>query len=185
MAWLRRRWLWLVLVASLAFNAGMGTTFGVRALDRRCGGPCPSGGYPDHAAILAELDLSPEQLAQAEAESGMLHADVRELCQALAVARITLADLLLADEPDQDAIADQLDTLASLDRQKQQHMVDHILRFSRILNDEQRDVFGNIVRRVFARCGEGYGDLGGHGGCAKMQGANPEGPCPRHKPVQE
>lgn len=162
MSWLRSKAGCLFLIASLAFNAGMGTTFGVRAYNRHHGGPWGSGHGRGNDAFLEQLNLPPDQLAELQAEGAKLHAQIRELKKSLAQENAVLADLLVAAQPDREAIAAQLDTLAAMQRQKQQHVVEHFLHLSELLKEDQREVFEKAVRGVFARCGAGHPGFRGH-----------------------
>lgn len=155
MAWLASKWHWLVLIGSLAFNAGVGTTFGVRAYNRHAeffGGPGPR---HRHREFLEHMNLRPEQIAKIEAEGEALHTQMRELHRAFRKESAVLADLLLAEEPDRDAIAAQLDKLAQMHRTKQEQVVEHVLRFSELLDDDQRPPFEGSIRRIIRRCGLG------------------------------
>ncbi len=162
MSWLRSKAGCLFLMASLAFNAGVGTTFGLRAYNRHHGGPWGSAHGGRNDALLDQLNLPPDQLAQLQAEGEALHAQVRELQKSLAQENAVLADLLVSAQPDREAIAAQLDTLAEMQRQKQQHVVEHFLRLSELLENDQREVFEKAVRGVFARCGAGHSGFRGH-----------------------
>ncbi|MGD2110354.1 MAG: periplasmic heavy metal sensor [Phycisphaerae bacterium] len=163
MAWLASKWHVLVLIGSLAFNAGVGTTYGVRAFHRHAGEFGPhGGGRQRHRAILEEMGLRPEQIAKVEAEGEKLHAEMRKLHEAFATESAALADLLMADEPDRDAIAAQLDKLAEMHRTKQSVVVEHVLRFSELLDDDQRDAFEGSVRGIITRCGMGPPGSGKH-----------------------
>ena len=96
MAWLRRRWLWLLLIASIAFNIGVGTTFGVRAYNRHSGGPPGRGHGPGHRELWEKLDLRLDQEEQVQAERETLHAEMGELRQGLLDESAVLADLMVA-----------------------------------------------------------------------------------------
>ncbi|MCP4593509.1 MAG: periplasmic heavy metal sensor [bacterium] len=161
MSWLRSRWVWLLLIGSLAFNAGMGTTFGVRAYSRHCERPCGSR-QRGHEAFLEQLGLDVDQRAEVKADGDRLHAQMRELHQTLAEESATLASLLVSVEPDRSLIDAQLDRLTELHRQKQVQTVEHFLRFSQLLNDDQRAVFEQKLRRMFSRGGPGHRGFGRH-----------------------
>jgi len=127
MAWLASRWYWLVLIGSLAFNAGVGTTFGVRAYSQHTEFLGRRGPRHGPGNLLKQLDLRPEQMAAIEAEGETLHAQMRELHRAFREVSAKLADLLMVDKPDRDAIAAQLDKLAEMHRTKQEQVVEHVL----------------------------------------------------------
>ncbi len=154
----------LLLIGSLAFNVGVGTTFGVRAYNQHCGRVCDRECRPGRRAFPKQLDLRPDQLPHFEAEGDRLHSELRELRQSLAMEGSVLSDLLVSVEPDREAISAQLDKLAELHRQKQQRIVDHFLRFGETLDDDQRVIFERTIRDVFARCGAGPDGCGRHDG---------------------
>ncbi len=155
MAWLVGKWYWLVLIGSLAFKAGVVTTFWVRAYKRHAEFFGAQGPRHRHREFLEHMNLRPEQIAKIEAEGEILHAQMRELNQAFRRESAVLADLLLAKEPDRDAIAAQLDKLAQLHRTKQEQVVEHVLRFSELLDDDQRPAFEGSIRQIVRRCGFG------------------------------
>jgi Spy/CpxP family protein refolding chaperone len=99
------------------------------------------------------LDLRPDQLAHVELESGRLQTELHDLHQLLAQESAVLSDLMVAPEPDREAIAAQLDKLAALHAQKQEYVVNHFLRFRELLDDDQREIFAQTIRDVFARWG--------------------------------
>ena len=165
MSWLHSKFLWLILIASLAFNAGVGTTFGIRAYSRHSDGPWH--GPPPHPAgeFLEGLNLEPDELERMRAESNAVHARIRALHQTVIEELAALSDLLLAIEPDRDAIAAQLDKLADLHRQKQEYIVQHFLGLGELLEGDQRETFEETIRGVFLRCRPGHpGFKGRHRG---------------------
>ncbi|MHC4698174.1 MAG: Spy/CpxP family protein refolding chaperone [Planctomycetota bacterium] len=170
MSWLWGKGIWLVLISSLAFNAGMGTTFGVRAYNRHYGRPWGPPHKCRHRAFLERLNLRPDQLGQVEAEGEALHAEMRGLHRTLADESAALADLLVAVEPDREAIAAQLDKLADMHKEKQQQVVEHFLRLNELLNDDQREAFAHEIRRIFMRSGKGPPGGGRHHGLHRGPG---------------
>jgi len=88
------------LVASLAFNFGFGTTFGVRTYRHYC---CGGGGGGAECAVrqdvLAQLDLTPEQQQGMTAARDRMLNQVDELRQQLTAEREKLVDLLTAANP--------------------------------------------------------------------------------------
>lgn len=169
MSGLRSKSGWLLLIASLTFNAGMGTTFGIRAYHRHYGGQEEAVHGCRNHVFLERLNLRPDQHAHVEARSHALHAKTRELHQALREESAVLADLLVAVKPDREAIAVQLEKLAEMHRLKQQQVVEHFLRLNELLENDQREVFEKTIRGVFARCGAE------HPGHREHHGAHPHG----------
>ena len=179
MSGLRSKTGWLLLIASLAFNAGMGTTFGIRAFRHYGEREEAVHGCRNHA-FLERLKLPPDQHAHIEAQSYMLHAKTRELHQALKEESAVLADLLVAVKPDREVIAVQLEKLAELHRLKQQQVVEHFLRLSELLENDQREVFEKTIRAVFARCGAEHSGHRKHHGAHPPGGSHKEGPWHDH-----
>ena len=160
MSWLCGKGIWLVLIGSLAFNAGMGTTFGVRAYNHHYGKPWGPPHQRRHQAFLDRFNLTPEQMVEVTEDGEKTHAEMIDLHQAMADESTALADLMVAVEPDREAIAAKLDKLAEMHREKQQQIVEHFLRFGELLNDEQREEFELAIRDVVVRFGAGRPGFG-------------------------
>jgi Spy/CpxP family protein refolding chaperone len=165
MRWLvsRRNLLWSFLIISLAFNAGFGTTFGVRSYRHpgRGGGPGPGApcqGFRDR------LNLTAEQEARMNAARERLFLQVAEVRRRLAAERETLGSLLAASEPDRNAIGLQLDRITELQRQLQQHVIDHVFEEKEVLSPEQREAYNEVIRQRVCPWG-GRGPEGLPGGC--------------------
>jgi Spy/CpxP family protein refolding chaperone len=159
----RRNGLWFFLIVSLAFNAGFGTTFGVRTYRQHC---C-EGGANQGASIPAtheRLNLTAEQEAQMHAAKEKLLQQVGALRQELTAERETLVGLLTFPEPDRATIASQLGKIASLQQQLQQRVVEHLLEEKALLTPEQRGTFDDIIRHRVCPWG-GRGPESMPGGC--------------------
>lgn len=152
----RRNGFWLVLIASLAFNAGFGTTFGVRAFRH-------SDADDEHFAkhdLHQQLNLTPAQELQMEASGQELFAQVDELHQELYAETELLADLITAADPDRAAISAQQDKVSALRREFKGCFVDHLLEVKALLSQQQKETFNELIRRhVFQR--RGHGGMGG------------------------
>ncbi len=164
-----RNWLWTLLVASLAFNVGFGTTFGVRTYRHFCCGVGADGGEcAVRQDVLAQLDLTAEQQQAMTAARDRMLQEVDGLRQRLTAEREKLVDLLTAVEPDRAAISTQLDKIAAIQREIQEGVVAHLLEEKSLLTPDQQAKFNEIIRRRVC-------PLGGHG---------PEsvpGACERHR----
>ncbi len=151
-----RNGFWIVLIASLAFNAGFGTTFGVRAFRH-------SEPNDEHFAkhdLHHQLDLTSEQKLHMEASGQKLFAQVDELHQELYAETVILADLVTAAEPDRAAIAVQQDKVSALRREFKGCFVDHLLEVKTLLSPQQKETFDKLIRQhVFQR--HGHGEMGG------------------------
>ncbi len=168
----RRNGFWLLLIASLAFNAGFGTTFGVRTYRYQCGGgpgrdaPCQS--------IYETLNLTADQQGRMQEAREKLFRQVGELRQELTGERERLAGLLAGPDPDRAALAAHLDKIMELQRQAQWRVLEHLLEEKESLSPEQQETFNEIIRRRVCPCG-GHGPESVPGDC-DMRGASGH-PC--------
>lgn len=154
---------WLTLIASLAFNAGMGTTLGVRSYRQHCADSGRRGG-PHRGAWMDKLNLTDEQSEQMKAARQELMETIGADRRQIREANKALSELMTADDPDRDAIGTQLDSIASARRQMQQHLVDHMLRIKAGLEPEQREAFNDVMlRRMFMFDGGRHGRGGPRG----------------------
>ena len=160
---------WLLLIISLAFNAGFGATFGVRTY-RQC---CGDGGQDPTPALLTlreRLNLTVEQETQMQAAKDKLLLQVEEVRRELTTERETLAELLAAADPDRAAIVLQLNRIAGFQQELQQQVVEHLLEEKELLGPDQREAFNEIIRRRVCPYG-GRGPESVPGGCEFRGGA--------------
>jgi Spy/CpxP family protein refolding chaperone len=156
----RRKTLWLILLASLAFNAGVGATFGVRAYQHVREPDRPRHGRKG-CKLTEELGLTPEQEQTVDAARTELMDALRELRGRLREHHDKLADLMAANEPDREAIAEQISKIASLHEDKQHQLVEHFLDIKQLLEPDQQEKFNADIHRAMSRHGHRHG---GHGG---------------------
>ena len=168
-AW-QGRILWLVLIASLAFNAGVGSTFGVRAYHRfvepaRFGRP---GGPPHGPRLLHALNLTEEQQVFLRNERGKLRERHHEVFQKIQMETDVLGDLLTSSEPDPGAIQSQLQKLAEFRQRLESDLVEHLLEVRRMLQPAQHEAFDEVICHTLHRGGKRHhgfrGAYGVHGG---------------------
>ena len=175
-----RRSLSLLLIASLAFNIGVGATFGALAYRKYSasdilGQPRDRRGGPGRFGALGRLNLTPDQETQmTEAREKMIEL-VRELRQELKQENRVLTELMVAPEPDREAITAQLSRVASLREQMDRYVVEHFLNTKQLLAPEQHEAFNEMIRRAFARGGPGGGGHGGPRGPHKGPGRGRRG----------
>ena len=158
----RRRFLWLALIASLAFNAGVGATVGVRAY-QQVSDPDGRRHRPGGCRLTEELNLTPEQAESVAAARVEMMDGLRGLRGQLREVRQALTELMTAAEPDRDAIAEQIGRIASLDEQKHHRLVAHFLDIKQLLNPDQQEAFNETIRRGMSRHGRRHGGFGGPG----------------------
>jgi hypothetical protein len=163
---------WLLLVASLAFNVGFGAMFGVRTYEQR---RCRIADPGDLTCCLTDtLGLTAAQAEQMRAGQEKLVQEINASEQVLTAVREALAELLAAPQPDRTAIAAQLDQIAAQQRHIQGLVIEHLLTAKESLTDAQRDTFDRVIRvRVCPRGGPVCGPM--PGGCMPQ----PETECPR------
>lgn len=164
-------WVWWVLVISLAFNAGFGTTFGVRTYRHYCGGNCPREGV-SLRSLHETLNLTPDQAVLMSSAKEKLMRQADEVRQELMAERTKLVTLLATPQPDRKAITLQLDKIALLQQQAQRNVVDHLLEEKEVLEPEQQATFNEIIRCRICPCG-GHGPETSLGGCGVRSGRRP------------
>ena len=180
MAWQgwSRRSLSLLLIVSLAFNIGVGVTFGVMAYYRKLTPhrqPHRPGERPGRFDPLKALNLSPEQEAQMKAGREKMIERVHELRRAVKEGHRILADLMVGPEPDREAIEKQLTEIAAARQQLDRRVVEHFLNAREFLDPDQQEAFNRMIRRAFSHGGPGGRGLGGHHGAGKGRGYGRKG----------
>jgi len=147
---------WLLLIVSLAFNVGFGSTLAVQKVRQMCGGRCSGPGMGPalcQSHLFDAIDLSPEQNQQFAAAQEALMADVAALRNELMSERAKLGEFLTADTPDQDAIQAQLDRISALQRRVQGRVVEHLLSQRQQLTPEQRTQYDELISQRICPCG--------------------------------
>lgn len=187
-AW-RQRVLWFVLLASLAFNAGVGATVGVKAYRQYAEKP-PEGEFPPPPRM-RDLQLTIEQRDELRTERQNLRRRQRALHETIRMETDALADLLTVEQPDRQAIADQLDKLGEYRAQMDQELVEHFLKIRSMLHPAQFEVFDRIVRHALhhgdrrgpGRFGRPHGRFQGRG--QEFHGRRHRGPDDPRPPIDE
>jgi len=133
----------LLLIISLAFNAGFGTTFGVGTYRHYCAEHGDGVSLPD---LHEDLNLTPSQQDQMKASKNELLHKVVDLRRELTSQRKALASLLAAPDPERTIIDKQLDKIALLQRKIQECVVDHLLDEKRLLSRKQQESYNEIIR---------------------------------------
>jgi hypothetical protein len=147
--------LWLLLIVSLAFNVGFGSTLAVRKVRQMCGGPC---GGPDMEPALCQkhlldsLGLSPDEAERVAIAQDVLMSDIAALRAELAAERSKLGGLLTTERPDESAIQAQLDQMSAVQRRVQARIVEHLLNQRRQLTPEQRAEYDELIRQRVCPC---------------------------------
>ena len=176
------KWIWLVLIGSLAFNAGVGATFGLRGYRGRGPGDRHDGsGRRDHSTRLMEqLNLTPDQTKQVEASRTRMKEDIDRARSELKTEGEALADLMAAAETDAEAIDAQVNTIAEGRQQMLHTIVEHFLEVKAVLAPEQQEEFAKMIRKVLSRGGPGRKHKGDHRG-PRSRGSDQDNPDPSQK----
>ncbi len=154
-----RHWLGLALVASLAFNAGVGATVGVRTYHRFTGPDEPGelAAHPrDHRGrrsvhLHQQLGLTQAQIEELHSMRDDMFDEIHALRGALRDENRTLTDLIVTSETDREAIDVQLGRIASLRREIDDRVVEHFLSVKQKLNPDQYEAFNVLISRAFVR----------------------------------
>ena len=173
----RYRALWLVLVASLAFNAGVGATAGVRAFNKYVERSLPDGPHrPRHGLrMLQDLDLTEAQSTRLRAAREGLRERHQRLGDTIRAETDILADLLTAAQPDREVITAQVSELAELREQLDHDLVDHLLSIRHMLKPAQYEAFDKVIRHTLHRGGKGRRGPGGPRGLHRGPGKGRRG----------
>jgi Spy/CpxP family protein refolding chaperone len=171
----RERWIWLVLIGSLAFNAGVGATFGVKSYRRSGDDQRRDGrGRRDHSTRLMEqLNLTAEQTERVEASRARMKEIIDPAKAQLKREGEALADLMAASETDLEAIDRQLNQLAVGRKDMLHAIVEHFLEVKAVLAPEQQEEFAKVIRKVLSYGGSGRMHKGDHRG-SESRGPGPD-----------
>ena len=148
MAWLESRWVVVCVIASLAFNVGVGGTLGAHVIERHFGKMHGESHGARHHRFHEQLKLNPEQEKRIQADVERVHPQLRQVLDDIKRERAALVELLIARQPDRSAIDTGLERLNESQAQRQQLIVDHLLRFSDLLDDQQRDKCRDMVAEL-------------------------------------
>ena len=154
---------WWLLIISLAFNVGFGSTYTIRSYTPGVSATGnPKGiGRGTMSMVLAHegLNLSSVQEAQIQQINENLLTKINSYRWEIGDARVTLAELLSQPELDQEAVATQLDVISAIQRDAQQLVIDHLLQEREILHPDQIDAFNKIIKNCVCP-GDGTGGFG-------------------------
>jgi len=149
------RWL---LAVSIVFNLCFVAAYAFGQIRTKL---CPMSQKP-LTDLPADLQLPPEQQKAIREDCARVFAQVEPLQKEMATRRQNLMDLVVADQPDDEAVSAQLDAIAGLQRKAQSLVIAHILKEKSSLNPEQREAFNRMLRQRF--CPKAFGGRGALGG---------------------
>lgn len=151
---LRFHVLLIVLIASLALNAGVGATFGVRALTGHERDEPKHGPRRDHS-LVKMLDLPPEAAEAVRVQEDRLFDDIGAIRDQLRPEQEALTALMTAAAPDREAVRAKLDEIGALRHEMTVRLVEHMLDVRATLDPSQREKLDEFIQRRFERHGPG------------------------------
>ncbi len=148
---MKSKWLIVVLVLSLAINAGvlasMGYHYYVNA-STPSNAPCPMS--PGDRHLYQSLGLSKVQLSKMEPMAQKFHSRLAELGAAMEGKRELLLDLI-AKGGDSASIENLRREIASIQDEIQREVITHITELKKILDPDQQQRFFDLMRQSMAR----------------------------------
>jgi len=132
----------ILFIASVALNAVFAATYVTYKLPSLAGvqRAAPTG------ALFLQLDLTPNQLRQFNAERDRFHAQLQALGQEVKTKQLELIDFLAARPPDQLAIEKKQEEIQSIQGTVQDRVIVHFLQASSFLSPEQRTLFFQLIK---------------------------------------
>jgi Spy/CpxP family protein refolding chaperone len=148
---MKQKWLTLVLVLSLAINAGvlvsMGYHYYVNA-STLSSAPCPMS--PGDSHLYQSLGLSKVQLSKMEPLAQKFHARLAELGVLMEEKKKSLTDLLQKDS-DPTNIENLRKEMAAIQDDIQKEVIAHIMESKKILDPNQQQQFFDLMRQSMTR----------------------------------
>ena len=148
---MRPKWLVLILILSLAINAGvlvsMGYHYYVNA-STPSSAPCPMS--PGDSHLYQSLGLSKVQLSKMEPLAQRFHARLAELGTLMERKKETLTDLLQKDS-DPASIENLRKEMAGVQDEIQKEVIVHIMESKKIFDPNQQQRFFDLMRQSMPR----------------------------------
>jgi Spy/CpxP family protein refolding chaperone len=148
---MKSKWLTIVLILSLAINAGvlvsMGYHYYVNASTPSTA-PCPMS--PGDSHLYQSLGLSNLQLAKMEPLAQKFHGRLAELGSAMEEKKETLIALLQKDS-DPVSIENLRKEMAGIQDEIQKEVITHITELKKILDPQQQQRFFDLMRQNMTR----------------------------------
>ncbi len=158
---MRPKWLILILILSLAVNAGilvfMGYHYYVNASNPSTA-PCPMS--PGDSHLYQSLGLSKAQLSKMEPLAQRFHSRLAQLGAALEGKRELVLDLI-AKGGDPASIENLRREMASIQDEIQREVITHITELKKILDPDQQQRFFDLMRQNMARAQNPLSTSGG------------------------
>ena len=148
---MKSKWLTVVLVLSLAINAGvlvsMGYHYYVNASDKSSA-PCPMS--PGDSHLYQSLGLSKAQLAKMDPLAQKFHGRLAELGSAMEEKKEVFVTLLQKNS-DPVKIENLRKEMAGIQDEIQKEVITHITELKKILDPDQQQRFFDLMRQSMTR----------------------------------
>jgi len=147
---MKSKWLAVILVLSLAINAGVLATMGYHyyiSASTKPLVPCPLS--PGDSHLYQSLGLSNAQLAKMEPLAQKFHGRLSELGAAMEGKRGLLVDLL-AKDGDPASIENLRREMASTQDEIQREVISHIIETKKILDAKQQQRLYDLIKKSMA-----------------------------------
>jgi Spy/CpxP family protein refolding chaperone len=158
---MKSRWLTVVLILSLAINAGvflsMGYHYYVNASTPSTA-PCPMS--PGDSHLYQSLGLSKIQLSKMEPLAQKFHARLAEL-GALMEEKKKILVTLLQEDSDPVSIENLRKEMAGIQDEIQKEVIVHIMESKKILDPQQQQRFFDLIRQNMARAQSPWSPING------------------------
>ena len=144
---MRSKWLTLILILSLAINAGVLASMGYHYYVSASTGsvaPCPMS--PGDSHLYQSLGLSKAQLAKMDPLAQKFHARLAELWTAMEEKRGALVTLL-QNKSDHMKIENLRKEMAGIQDEIQKEVITHITELKKILSPDQQRRFFDLMRQ--------------------------------------
>ena len=158
---MKSKWLTIVLVLSLAINAGVLASMGYHyylSASTLSTAPCPM--LPGDSHPYQSLGLSKDQLAKIDPMAQKFHARMTELGAAMEAKRELLLDLL-AKGGDPAGVENVRREMAGIQDEIQREVITHITALKKILDPDQQRRFFDLMRQSMTH---GQNPLSANGG---------------------
>jgi Spy/CpxP family protein refolding chaperone len=132
----------ILFIASVALNVVFAATYLTYKLPSLAG----MQQAPSKGPLYLQLDLTPDQLRQFNAERERFHTQLQALGEEVKTKQFDLIDLLAAKLPDQPAIEKKQKEIQRIQMTVQDRVIVHFLQASSFLNPEQRTRFFQLIK---------------------------------------
>jgi len=148
---MKSKWLTIVLILSLAINAGVFVSMGYHYYVNAStlpSAPCPMS--PGDSHLYQSLGLSNTQLAKIDPLAQKFHGRIAELGAAMEEKKEVLVTLLQKNS-DPMKIENLRKEMAGIQDEIQKEVITHITEVKRILDPDQQQRFFNLMRQSMTR----------------------------------